>query len=357
MGKISSKNKTIFVLVVVIAALFSFGVLKEVKRQQNTPSVELVTEQLPINKGIGGDFYLSSVSSNEQHEVAAFSQYYQGKITLLNFGFTSCPDICPTVLNKMAQVLKQVDQQDPRLSSILLPAFVTFDPKRDTQARLKEFLSYFDERFVGFTGSEASIAAVAKNYGVFYQQMDADKPDAPINYSHSAFMYLMDDKGQVRALYNEEEDIDVIVKDVLLLSKGIEISDNDKKEQAEQSNLAKQITVKDAFIRMTPAVSANTAAYFKIQNDSDQDIVLTEVKASFVKQAHMHSTIKQDGKMHMQALENLVIKSGDALLFEPGAKHLMLIGLAEPLVESQEYQIDLVFETFKVSQAFKVKRF
>ena len=167
-------------------------------------AVPVWAAELPINTRLGGDFELSSTKAG----IDGVGDF-RGKVVLLNFGYTHCPDICPMVLNRMAVVMKELGKQRPDV----VPAFVTFDPKRDTLDRLGQYLNYFGDDFIGFTGSEDQLAAVAKKYGVIAIPSQSDSA-AGILYSHSDYVYLLDQKGRVRALYSKSDSIDKIVDGV-----------------------------------------------------------------------------------------------------------------------------------------------
>ena len=118
---------------------------------------------------------------------------YAGKIVILEFGFTSCPDICPTTLNTLAQARKQLGAAAEELQVV----YITVDPARDDAAQLKKYLASFDPSFVGGTGSEEQLAAVRRDYGIAADRKDTGDSYA---YSHSSYTYLIDRSGTLRAL-------------------------------------------------------------------------------------------------------------------------------------------------------------
>jgi protein SCO1/2 len=118
---------------------------------------------------------------------------YRGKVVVLGFGFTSCPDVCPTTLSVLAQARKQLGAAAQDVQII----YVTVDPERDDAARMKKYLATFDATFVGGTGSPERLAAVRKEYGIL-----AEKKQYGANYTvaHSSYTYLIDRTGVLRAL-------------------------------------------------------------------------------------------------------------------------------------------------------------
>jgi protein SCO1/2 len=118
---------------------------------------------------------------------------FQGQVVILYFGYTWCPDICPTNLSLFSQVLNEL--QESELAQVQ-PIFVSVDPRRDNLARLKEYTDYFHSRLLGITGSDAEVAKAASLYGVAYRAVN---PDTEENYAvdHSADTYLIDRRGEL----------------------------------------------------------------------------------------------------------------------------------------------------------------
>ena len=127
-------------------------------------------------------------------------QTYRGKWELVFFGYTYCPDLCPTTLNTISDALTALGP----LAAKVQPLFITIDPKRDTQAVMRDYVKNFDPRIVGLTGSPEAIAAVAKEYKIYYAvHRTGDGPDDYL-MDHSGFVYLMDPAGRfVRVLSGE----------------------------------------------------------------------------------------------------------------------------------------------------------
>jgi protein SCO1/2 len=120
---------------------------------------------------------------------------HRGYYQLIAFGYTFCPDICPTTLTEMAAVLKELGPQADRVR----PIFISVDPERDTLQVLREYTAFFDKRIIGMTGSPALVSRAAQNFKVRYQKAVQEKGDksADANYAvdHSAGMYLLGPDG------------------------------------------------------------------------------------------------------------------------------------------------------------------
>lgn len=165
----------------------------------------LVAKELPVNTRLGGDFQLQST-------VAAQDQLsdFKGRLVLLNFGYTSCPDVCPMVLSRMTQVMNALEEDSKETRARVQPLFVTFDPARDTVERLQAYLQHFGKDFIGMTGTPEQVADVAKRFGVVYLPQKSDSAAGTL-FAHSDYIYLLDDQGRVRALFGSKDPIDEMV--------------------------------------------------------------------------------------------------------------------------------------------------
>jgi protein SCO1/2 len=132
---------------------------------------------------------------------------FRGRFLLVYFGFTHCPDICPTGLQVMAAALDQIGPKAERIT----PVFITLDPERDKPAELAEYVKSFHPRLVGLTGSDAEIADVARAYRVFYKKAKDEKSTAGYTVDHTSILYLMDTKGEFVAHFTHATAVDGIV--------------------------------------------------------------------------------------------------------------------------------------------------
>ncbi|NWG87317.1 MAG: SCO family protein [Hydrogenophilaceae bacterium] len=158
----------------------------------------------------GGDFTLDSASG------AVSLQDFRGKVVLLFFGYTYCPDVCPMSLVTLSQTLKLLTEADrSRVKGI----FISVDPQRDNVQRLEQYTSYFGSDVVGVTGSPEQIAAVADLYGAQYYRVDL--PGSAMGYAidHSAAIYLIDPKGKLRLLFRHTANPERIAESIRKLLK------------------------------------------------------------------------------------------------------------------------------------------
>ena len=147
--------------------------------------------RLPGVAAIGGPFTLIDQDGKPFTDVNL-----KGKPTLVFFGYTHCPDVCPTTLMEMSQVLSALGKDADHATGL----FITVDPERDTPAIIKAYLSYFDPHLRGATGSQEQITAVEKEYRVYAKKHPLENGDYSMD--HSAVVYLMDKNGRFVAPFN-----------------------------------------------------------------------------------------------------------------------------------------------------------
>ena len=138
----------------------------------------------------------------------------RGKIVLLFFGYTSCPDVCPTT---MAELKTALDRIGPEKADQVEVVFVTVDPQRDDPQRVQEYANHFNEEFIGLSGSEADLARVWSDYGVF-RSVAEGSPATGYLVDHTARVTLIDQVGRLRSSYGFETPVEDIVHDLKLLS-------------------------------------------------------------------------------------------------------------------------------------------
>ncbi len=161
------------------------------------PGGPLVAQSQPA-VDIGGPFRLVTHKGDTLSDQDLIGQPYA-----VLFGFTHCPEICPTTLWEMSEALKQLGSDAERLRVL----FISVDPKRDTPEFLDNYLQSFDPRIVGLTGSEEEIAAVGKGYRAYWEKVPTEDGDYTMN--HTASIYLMDGRGQFvgTIAYGEQQSV------------------------------------------------------------------------------------------------------------------------------------------------------
>lgn len=148
---------------------------------------------------MGGPFTLTA------HDGRTVSEKdFAGQYRIVYFGFTHCPDICPTDLATMGQAMRLFEEEHPRRAGKVQPLFITVDPERDTPAAMAKYASAFHPRILGLTGTPDQVAQVAKNHAVYYARGEA-QPGGGYNVDHSRMMVLFGPEGEPIALLPWEQ--------------------------------------------------------------------------------------------------------------------------------------------------------
>ena len=201
MFRTSKKFKLRALLSLTMLAVFNFCLNISIIQAHSTSQQ---SQNLEIYQDIGGNFTL--LSSNNQY---VSLEDFQGKVVLMFFGFTACPDTCPLTLSKLKQVMARLDQKKP-----VQQLFITVDPKRDNPEQLKSFLSTFNLNIIGLTGTEEEILHVAELYGSAYMKNPTINSETSYLMIHTGYVYLIDQQGQVRAIYPQDTEEIQMIEDI-----------------------------------------------------------------------------------------------------------------------------------------------
>lgn len=178
------KNKLQLALILTLALLLGWVVWFW------NPAADRVHQPIPMaNAPTGGDFTLQSANG------PVSLQDLRGKVVLVYFGYTFCPDICPTSLAFTSQGLNLLNPEELALTQVL---FISVDPERDTLEKLKEYGAFFHPNILGLTGSSREIAAVAKQYGASYSKQNTGSAGGYV-VDHSSATYVVDPAGKLAA--------------------------------------------------------------------------------------------------------------------------------------------------------------
>ena len=191
--------KRVFFYFAVAVVVVAFGlVLKFVVAPLQPPPKSAKVAQIPAPPPVGGPFTMVN-----QHGQTVRDTDFQGRHMLIFFGYTYCPDICPTVLSNVTQALELLGPAAAKVQ----PIFVSVDPERDTPDQLKMYLEHFHPTMVGLTGSKQQVEAAKKAYRVYAAKADqsADDPDDYL-MAHGSTLYLMGPKGEFEAFFSHQSD-------------------------------------------------------------------------------------------------------------------------------------------------------
>ncbi|NMM08174.1 MAG: SCO family protein [Polaromonas sp.] len=161
-----------------------------------------------------GADYASGFSLSDQNGQTRTLKDFAGKIVVVFFGFTQCPDVCPTTMTELAQVKKLLGPDGEKLQAV----FITVDPERDTAELLKAYMGNFDSSFIALRPTLAELPELAKDFKVFYKKAEGKTPGS-YSMDHSAGSYIFDAKGRIRLYTRYGSGTENLVSDIRLLLK------------------------------------------------------------------------------------------------------------------------------------------
>ena len=161
---------------------------------------------------ITGAEYARTLALPDQNGQPRTLADFKGKVTVVFFGYTQCPDACPTTMAELAQVKKLLGKDGERLQGV----FVTIDPERDTPQVLKPYMESFDPSFVALRGTPEQTAATAKEFKVFYAKSPGKTPDS-YSMDHTAGSYVFDTQGRVRLFESYGRGAEALAADLKVL--------------------------------------------------------------------------------------------------------------------------------------------
>jgi protein SCO1/2 len=162
-----------------------------------------------VNTDITGLDYAQGFSLKDHDGKPVTLESYKGKVVVMFFGFTQCPDVCPTTMAEMAAVMQELGPQAKDVQVL----FVTLDPERDTAELLKQYVPAFHPNFVGLYGTPAEIDQTAKEFKVFYKKVPGKDP-ANYTIDHTAGSYVFDKQGKVRLFLRHAQGTKPVVHDL-----------------------------------------------------------------------------------------------------------------------------------------------
>ncbi len=301
-----------------------------------TTGLSLASSKLPVLSGVGGNF-----TATDMYGKTMQLDDYKGKVVLLGFGYTNCPDICPFTLGYLNDLYTKLPKYRQEQTKVL---FMTIDPKHDTPKHLREFISYFNKDFVGITAqTKAQTDHIANLFKIKYKEIGENVPVEDIRivvkkqdkkagedkvrlYDHSVTIYLIDTDGEVRNVSYTGTTQEEFVANILSLM---------PKSNIKIENLRLKKTAKNA---------RATAIYGNITNMSNQDDVLLGLSSSIAQHTALHETKIVEGFARMVHRENQILKPNQTLMLKPMSYHIMLMGLNKPLENNDVVEVILKFK-------------
>lgn len=167
-----------------------------------------------INTDVTGLPYATDFSLPDFNGKMRHLADFKGKVVVLFFGYTQCPDVCPTTMAELSTVMKELGPLSDQVQVI----FVSLDPERDTAEMLAQYVPAFDKRFLGLVGDKAQTEKIAKDFKIFYEKIPGKTPGS-YTLDHSAGSYVFDKQGHIRLFVRFNQGASPIVHDLKLLLK------------------------------------------------------------------------------------------------------------------------------------------
>ena len=159
--------------------------------------------EFPSIEDKGGDFTLFSDKG------AVSLSDFKGKVVAFYFGYTQCPDICPTNLSILSQALHKLSKQEMQL---LQPLFISMDPGRDSPSRLTEYVNFFHPKFIGLSAAPDDLEPVVQQYGAFYEKVKYSNSAMLYGIDHTSEIYIIDKQGQLFKILPHASPVDIVVQ-------------------------------------------------------------------------------------------------------------------------------------------------
>ncbi len=155
------------------------------------------------------EFCLKGWKDDKEREVCLSD--FKGKVVLMFFGYTHCPDVCPAALQVLSKTMKRIPEAERDKVQVI---FISVDPERDTPEKAQKYAQFFYPDFIGLSGSPQEISKVAKDYMAFYKKVDSDSASGYL-VDHTAYIYLIDPKGTLKLIYpSTKQKPELIAQDI-----------------------------------------------------------------------------------------------------------------------------------------------
>lgn len=268
---------------------------------------------------------------------------HRGKVVLVFFGYTYCPDVCPFTLAKMKKLRAQLGERAEQLEVV----FVSVDPKRDTVEKLASYVPSFDRGFYGLRLEPGEVEAIAKTFDVTvqYGQPEAGPGTKTYYYvDHTGTFFIVDREGRLRLKFPPDATPELMLPDVerLLGEPGGKVVQPVAGAVAAAPPPAQRLEIREPMATVVPGMAA---VYFTVVNPGERADRLLRVETAAASTAEIHESLEQDGVVRMVAHpDGLEIPAGASLALVPGGKHVMLIEPRLPEGETAALRLTLHFE-------------
>lgn len=273
---------------------------------------------------------------------------FKGQWSIVFFGFTNCPDVCPTTMQTLKQVKQDVNNAGAWNNNYQV-VMVSVDPERDSTERLSNYVPFFDQEFIGIRASVEHTTAFAKNLGIlFFKSKELDNGGYDVD--HGAAIILINPQGQYAGVMTAPHIQADISADLIKLAEyaGVNESESINTDAKKSLNIINDksiaigntLVLEQAWIRPAPPQAPSMAAYFDFVNSSASDITIVDSSSPQFANSMIHNTVIEDGIASMEHLDEVVIPAGGKVSLAPAAKHMMLMGAKAPLKEGDIVEVN-----------------
>lgn len=304
MNKISLKF-SIMITSVALAAMLAGAWLADVYRKHDSRAMLLPSQAItvfPEPKPLT-PFALAD-DKNRPFDLASL----KGKWSFLFFGFTHCPDVCPTTLAVLARARDNIARHTAGAEKIQF-VFISVDPNRDTPGKLRQYVDYFEPTFLGVTGDNTQIGNLAGQLGAPYQVSILPGVE---NYPvyHSAAVFLLDPRVRYHAVFTPPHDAEAIGR---------------RFNVVREMEAGHAVAVRDAWVREAPPGTTMMAGYMELRNNTSRPRILVAASSSGFEGVMIHRSIVKDGMAGMAHAPQIELAPKAGMIFAPGGYHLMLM--------------------------------
>lgn len=249
---------------------------------------------------------LPEFSLTDQFGDEVNADIFLGQWHLVFFGFTHCPDICPTTLQQLSRVKQQLGEVGVDVSPRIV--LVSVDPERDSADVIGQYVKYFGDDNLGVTGDLQELQKLTSGLGIYFAKQSAVDGQAGYNVDHSSAVLLLDPDGKFHALFSGNPTVDDYVHDLSLIFDRVPLA-----------------VTGPRFLQPLPG-STMSVGYLTLSNSSNDDIEITSVSSEQFDSVQIHETLQQDGVAKMRRVEKLVIAAESSVTLREGGMHLMFHG-------------------------------
>jgi len=347
MSKFTGSNTALFIAVAIAAIAIGFFIQTDGVKTNTPPKFEKLI-LLPNARDISIPVFNTHLGTATGHD------FLKNKWSILFFGFTNCPDICPTTLQVLKNVKRELSSKGAWQNYQVV--MVSVDPERDTPEQLAKYVPFFDDQFIGVTADKSTTETFAKQVGVLFFAKEADK-NGRYDVDHSASLILINPEGGWAGAITAPHKQSTITNDLIKLAnytgdiqqRSAPTTQSSKQKQSNNTiddvqNLNGTVNIQNAWIRPAPPAASTMAAYFELVNNSDQDLRIVDSQSPQFAMTMIHNTVIEDGLAKMQHMDALVVPANSRVTLEPLGKHMMLMRPVQPLALGESATIRLITE-------------